>query len=114
MVTGHRQLLSQALGNLLENAIKYSPRGSVLQVSARRNTEDGTPEVVVQDSGPGIPARAREQVLRPFVRLESGSGEPGSGMGLAIAAAVARLHHGKLMLEDAEPGLRVRLQFGVG
>lgn len=114
VVTGHRQLLSQALGNLLENAVKYSPRGSVLQVSARRNTEDGTPEVVVQDSGPGIPARAREQVLRPFVRLESGSGEPGSGMGLAIAAAVARLHHGKLMLEDAEPGLRVRLQFGVG
>jgi signal transduction histidine kinase len=112
-VVGHRQILSQALGNLLENAIKYSPPGSVLQVSARWNTRDNVPEVVVQDSGPGIPARAREQVLRPFVRLQSASGEAGSGMGLAIAAAVARLHRGKLLLEDAEPGLRVRLQFGV-
>lgn len=114
VVTGHRQLLSQALGNLLENAIKYSPRGSLVRVSARRSAEDRTPEVVVQDSGPGIPARAREQVLRPFVRLESVSGEPGSGMGLAIAAAVARLHRGRLLLEDAEPGLRVRLRFGAG
>lgn len=113
-VMGHRQILSQALGNLVENAIKYSPAGSVLQVAARWNSEDGMPEVVVQDSGPGIPARAREQVLRPFVRLQSATGEPGSGMGLAIAAAVARLHRGKLLLEDAGPGLRVRLQLGLG
>lgn len=112
-VVGHRQILSQALGNLVENAIKYSPPGSTLQVSARWSAHDNVPEVVVQDSGPGIPARAREQVLRPFVRLQSASGETGSGMGLAIAAAVARLHRGKLLLEDAEPGLRVRLQFGV-
>jgi signal transduction histidine kinase len=113
MVMGHRQILAQALGNLLENAIKYSPAGSTLQVIARVHPQDGVPELVVQDSGPGIPARAREQVLRPFVRL-SNAGEPGSGMGLAIAAAVARLHRGKLLLEDASPGLRVRLQFGLG
>ena len=113
MVMGHRQILSQALGNLMENAIKYSPAGSDLRVIARWNDDDGLPEVVVQDSGPGIPARAREQVLQPFVRLGN-PGEPGSGLGLAIAAAVARLHRGKLLLEDAAPGLRVRLQFGLG
>jgi signal transduction histidine kinase len=111
MVTGHRQILSQAVGNLLENAIKYSPVGAVLSVSVE-TTEDGTPEIVVQDRGPGIPVNAREQAVRPFVRLEGASSEFGSGLGLAIAAAVARLHRGKLVLESADPGLRVRLRFG--
>ncbi len=111
MVTGHRQILSQAVGNLLENAIKYSPAGAVLSVAVE-TTEDGTPEIVVQDRGPGIPMNAREQAVRPFVRLEGASGEFGSGLGLAIAAAVARLHRGKLVLESADPGLRVRLRFG--
>ena len=67
---------------------------------------------MVQDRGPGIPANAREQAVRPFVRLENPSRQPGSGMGLAIAAAVARLHRGRLILENANPGLRVRLLFG--
>lgn len=111
MVTGHRQILSQAVGNLLENAIKYSPAGAVLSVSVE-TMDDGTPEIVVQDRGPGIPVNAREQAVRPFVRLEGASGEFGSGLGLAIAAAVARLHRGKLVLESADPGLRVRLRFG--
>ncbi len=111
MVTGHRQILSQAVGNLLENAIKYSPPGAVLSVSVE-TMDDGTPEIVVQDRGPGIPVNAREQAVRPFVRLEGASGEFGSGLGLAIAAAVARLHRGKLVLESADPGLRVRLRFG--
>jgi signal transduction histidine kinase len=111
MVTGHRQILSQAVGNLLENAIKYSPAGAVLSVSVE-TMDDGTPEIVVQDRGPGIPVNAREQAVRPFVRLEGTSGEFGSGLGLAIAAAVARLHRGKLVLESADPGLRVRLRFG--
>lgn len=111
MVTGHRQILSQAVGNLLENAIKYSPAGAVLSVAVE-TTEDGTPEIVVQDRGPGIPVNAREQAVRPFVRLEGAAAEVGSGLGLAIAAAVARLHRGKLVLESADPGLRVRLRFG--
>lgn len=111
MVTGHRQILSQAVGNLLENAIKYSPAGAVLSVAVE-TTEDGTPEIVIQDRGPGIPVNAREQAIRPFVRLEGAAAEMGSGLGLAIAAAVARLHRGKLVLESADPGLRVRLRFG--
>jgi signal transduction histidine kinase len=111
-VVGHRQILAQALGNLIENAIKYSPVGSELKLAVLPAGDSGGPEIMVQDSGPGIPAHAREQAVRPFVRLESPARQPGSGLGLAIAAAVARLHRGKLVLENAEPGLRVRLQFG--
>jgi signal transduction histidine kinase len=111
-VIGHRQILAQALGNLLENAIKYSPVGSELRLAVVPAGQDAGPEIIVQDSGPGIPANAREQAVRPFVRLESPARQPGSGLGLAIAAAVARLHRGRLVLENAEPGLRVRLQFG--
>lgn len=112
-VVGHRQILAQALGNLLENAIKYAPHGSVLKLAVRTSeTAGGGPEIIVEDSGPGIPAYAREQAVKPFVRLENPTRQPGSGLGLAIAAAVARLHRGKLVLENAEPGLRVRLQLG--
>jgi signal transduction histidine kinase len=108
----HRQILSQALGNLLENAIKYSPAGTVLRVAVRPGRAGGGPVLVVEDGGPGIPAEARERALRPFVRLDAQAGSPGCGMGLAIAAAVARLHRGSLLLEDAGPGLRVTLRMG--
>ena len=106
----HRQLLSQALSNLLDNAIKYSPPGGTLTVTVRCLPAGGC-ELSVEDRGPGIPADAREQALRPFVRLESGDAS-GSGMGLAICAAVARLHGGVLQLESAEPGLRARMVLG--
>jgi signal transduction histidine kinase len=112
-VVAHRQILVQAVGNLLENAIKYAPRGSRLELAAHA-LGDGGAEVMVRDEGPGIPAHAREQALRPFVRLEGKTQQPGAGMGLAIAAAVARLHRGRLLLESAEPGLRVRLQLNPG
>jgi signal transduction histidine kinase len=111
-IFGHPQILKQALGNLLENAIKYSPAGSTLRLAVKPSPESGAAEIVVEDSGPGIPENAHEQAVRPFVRLESPVRQPGAGLGLAIAAAVARLHRGKLILENADPGLRVRLQFG--
>lgn len=106
----HRQLLSQALSNLLDNAIKYSPPDSTLTLTVRCLPAGGC-ELSVEDRGPGIPEHAREQALRPFVRLESGDAN-GSGMGLAICAAVARLHGGSLQLESAEPGLRARMILG--
>jgi signal transduction histidine kinase len=108
-VVGHRQILSQAIGNVLENAIKYAPTGTRVRLQVRPKGADGV-EVVVEDEGPGIPAHAREQALRPFVRLGDPVRQPGVGLGLAIAAAVARLHRGRLVLESADPGLRVRLQ----
>jgi signal transduction histidine kinase len=112
-VVAHRQILVQAVGNLLENAIKYAPSGTRLQLEVRALGADGA-EVLVRDEGPGIPAHAREQALRPFVRLEGSERRPGAGLGLAIVAAVARLHRGRLLLEGAEPGLRVRLQLNPG
>lgn len=111
-VVGHPQILKQAVGNLIENAIKYSPDGTTLKLAVNAAGAEGGPEIIVQDRGPGIPGNAREQAVRPFVRLENPSQQPGSGMGLAIAAAVARLHRGRLILESGDPGLRVRLQFG--
>ncbi len=113
-VVGHRQILSQALGNLLENAIKYSPAGTGLLVAVEAGTAARGPALVVQDRGPGVAPALREQAVRPFVRLENLNGQPGTGMGLAIAAAVARLHRGSLVLEDACPGLRVMLTLGDG
>jgi signal transduction histidine kinase len=112
-MVAHRQILAQAIGNLLENAIKYAPRGSRLELEVHKLGTGGA-EVLVRDEGPGIPEHAREQALRPFVRLEDAARQPGKGLGLAIAAAVARLHRGKLLLEGAEPGLRVRLQLNPG
>ncbi|MCC6171211.1 MAG: HAMP domain-containing histidine kinase, partial [Gammaproteobacteria bacterium] len=109
----HRQILFQALGNLLENAIKYSPAGTPLRLALEPATATRGPAFVITDAGPGIPVHAREQALRPFVRLETAGRKPGSGLGLAIAAAAARLHGGTLQLEDAGPGLRVRLQLGL-
>ena len=112
-VVAHRQILSQAISNLLENAIKYSPSGTRLRLQVRRYGDNGA-EVSVEDEGPGIPEHAREQALRPFVRLGDPVSRPGVGLGLAIAAAVARLHRGRLLLESADPGLRVRLQIKSG
>ena len=113
-VVGHRQILSQALGNLLENAIKYSPADTALLVAVEAGSLTRGPSLVVQDRGPGVAPALRDQATRPFVRLESLNGQAGAGMGLAIAAAVARLHRGRLVLADAAPGLRVTLTLGPG
>jgi len=106
-VRADRDLLFQALTNLVDNAVKYTPAGGTLTVGAHR-TEDGA-ELIVADSGPGVPAEQREDVLQRFVRLEASRASPGSGLGLSLVAAVAHLHGGELRLEDNEPGLRVRL-----
>ncbi len=104
---GDRDLLFQALTNLVDNAVKYAPSGGRIELAAR-STEAG-PELVVADSGPGVPAEERENVLERFVRLETHRRSPGSGLGLSLVAAVAKLHSGDLLLEDNEPGLRVRM-----
>ena len=114
-VTGDRHLLSQALANLADNAVKYTPRGGSVTLTARRTDgTDGTGggvELTVADSGPGIPAADRERVLERFQRLEASRNSPGSGLGLSLVAAVARLHGAKLVLDDNNPGLRVSLRF---
>jgi signal transduction histidine kinase len=111
-VRGNRELVSQALANLVDNAIKYAaPMGD--------NVNGAQPEIVVQatgqgdrilltvsDLGPGIPEADRTRVINRFVRLEQSRSLPGSGLGLSLAQAVAHLHGGELRLEDNHPGLR--------
>lgn len=108
-VPGNRHLLSQALANLLDNAVKYTPVGGHLLLSL--TATDAGPELAVADSGPGIPPEDRERVLERFTRLESSRNTPGSGLGLSLVAAAAGLHNAALRLEDNHPGLRVVLAF---
>ena len=104
-----RQLIGQALANLIDNAIKYggSDDGGGVEVFA--NETDDRVEIGVVDHGPGIPEGDRERVLKRFVRLEKSRSRPGSGLGLSLASAVAQLHGGEVRLEDNSPGLRAVL-----
>ncbi|GAC1302477.1 MAG: ATP-binding protein [Steroidobacteraceae bacterium] len=108
-VSGSRQLLAQALANLLDNAIKFTPDGGQIRVLLRGSRTQ--PELVVEDNGPGIPADKREIVLGRRVRLDEARKFPGSGLGLSLVAAVTKLHGARLVLDDAGPGLRVSLKF---
>jgi signal transduction histidine kinase len=108
-VQGSRQLLAQALANLLDNAIKFTPDGGQIRVLLQGPS--GSPEVIVEDNGPGIPADKRELVLGRRVRLDEGRKFPGSGLGLSLVAAVTKLHGARLVLDDAGPGLKVSLKF---
>jgi len=111
MLRGNRQLLAQALVNLVENALKYvPPQGHVvIDVNA---TSDGI-VLSVADDGPGIPAADRERVLQPFMRLERDRTSTGSGLGLSLVAAVMRLHRATLELLDNQPGLIVRCRLPI-
>lgn len=110
-VRANRQLVGQAVANLADNAIKYSARAAqgpvapVIAVKARAT--NGAAEFSVADRGPGIEAKDRERALRRFVRLEKSRTQPGTGLGLSLVAAVARLHNGAVRLEDNAPGLKV-------
>jgi signal transduction histidine kinase len=106
MVRGHRQLLAQALSNLLDNALKYG-NGAPVALSLARAGHHA--RLCVADGGPGIPPELRELATVRFRRLPGSSGLPGSGLGLSLVAAVARLHQARLELADGAPGLRVSL-----
>jgi signal transduction histidine kinase len=108
-VQGNRQLLAQALANLLDNAIKFTPDGGHIRVVL--DGSGSAPQVIVEDNGPGIPADKREIVLGRRVRLDEARKFPGSGLGLSLVAAVTKLHGAHLVLDDAGPGLRVSLKF---
>ena len=109
-LTGNRQLLAQLVTNLLENALKYVPAGGLVKVSVRN--VPGAVSMSVADNGPGIAAAERAAALRPFVRVgDAAAHATGSGLGLSLAAAVARLHGAQLMLDDNAPGLIVHCEF---
>jgi signal transduction histidine kinase len=102
-----RDLLFQAIANLVDNAIKHSPRGG--QIRLQVSCGDRGIELRVTDQGPGIPAELRDKVLQRFFRIDESRAAPGHGLGLSLVQAVAQLHNAELILEDAQPGLSVRL-----
>jgi signal transduction histidine kinase len=123
-VKGNRELVSQALANLVDNAIKYAApparaaegregagavNGERSGILVTADTEQDRIVLTVSDHGPGIPSADRSRVVDRFVRLERSRSLPGSGLGLSLVSAVARLHGGELKLEDNAPGLRARI-----
>ena len=112
-IRGNREFLAQALANLLDNAVKYTPAKGAIMLRVRRRSS-GEVEFSVTDTGPGVPDEDRERVIQRFVRLENSRNEPGAGLGLSLVAAVAEAHGGRLELSEGPgkvgemgPGLRV-------
>jgi len=103
---GDKELIQQAIANLLDNAVKFSPLGGTVRLEA---SVAGKVEVAVSDQGPGISASERGRATERFYRGETARSTPGSGLGLSLVAAVAHLHGGELRLEDNAPGLRAVL-----
>ena len=107
-VFGDRDMIQQAVANLLDNALKFSPSGGAIRIAATAVPGHGV-HITVADQGPGIPEADRERATQRFFRGESARSTPGSGLGLSLVQAVATLHGGTLVLEDNEPGLRATL-----
>jgi signal transduction histidine kinase len=107
-LSGDPLLLAQAVGNLIENALKYAQKNGAIQVAAARRP-DGCIEIAVSDDGPGIPDEEKPKVTERFYRGDASRGTPGVGLGLSLVAAVAKLHGGLLELTDNRPGLRANL-----
>lgn len=106
---GNRQLLAQAITNLLDNAVKYTPENGHIELEAK-NTEKGL-QIIIADSGIGIPAEKHKQVFERFVRLEEARSSPGNGLGLSLVKAVTELHDADITLTDNQPGLKISIQF---
>jgi signal transduction histidine kinase len=108
-ISGDRELLMQLGANLVENAIRHTPAGSRIKIDLHREADGAA--AVFSDRGPGIPECEYGKVFRRFYRLESSRTTPGSGLGLALVAAVADLHGARISLDDNHPGLRVTILF---
>ena len=106
-MTGDKQLLTQAIVNLLDNAVKYTPDGGAIKATLRQDS--GNIIITITDNGPGIPEELLEKAKERFFRVDESRNTPGTGLGLSLVDAVAGLHHGTLKLENNNPGLRVIL-----
>jgi signal transduction histidine kinase len=108
LVSGDPVLLAQAVGNLIDNALKYAGDNKTVTMDVHQH-HNGAVEISVSDNGPGIPVEDRSKVTERFYRGDSSRGTPGVALGLALVAAVAKLHGGSLELTDNHPGLRATL-----
>jgi signal transduction histidine kinase len=108
-IEGNRSLVAQALANLVDNAIKYTPAGGRATIAVAQSQEGVM--LSVADTGPGIPLEDRSRVVERFVRLEASRNSPGTGLGLSLVAAVAHFHGTQLELDDNAPGLKASLTF---
>jgi signal transduction histidine kinase len=109
LVIGDRDLIFDAIANLVDNAIKHGHAGGKVVVASE--TVNGSPVVSITDDGPGIPADQHEQVFKRFYRLEQSRYTPGNGLGLSLVSAVARLHGARIEMLDNSPGLQFKLWF---
>jgi signal transduction histidine kinase len=106
--TGDPSLIAQAVGNLIDNAIKYTPSGGHIGVMLQAG-EAGRADILVDDTGPGIPDAEKPKVTERFYRGDPARSTAGAGLGLSLVAAIAALHGGTLTLTDNHPGLRAKL-----
>ena len=109
IVQGQRALITQMLANLVANALIHTPGGTTIEIVVERMGE--VVRLCVADDGPGVPDAVRDQIFRRFFRVEQSRTTPGSGLGLSLAAAVASVHGARIVTEDAEPGLRIIVDF---
>lgn len=110
VVRGEKHLLTQAFSNLLDNAIKFAPDGGLITVDGKAGVDYA--EIIITDNGPGIPTEYRDKVFEKFFRLEQSRGSKGNGLGLSLVAAIAHIHNATIALDDNNPGLKVRIDFG--
>lgn len=108
-VYGDRELLAQAVVNLLDNSIKYTPVGGRIEIKVCHSAD--RVELSISDNGPGVPTAEHDRIQQRFVRLDAARTLPGNGLGLSLVKAVADQHRGKLMVTDLEPGLKITLSF---
>jgi signal transduction histidine kinase len=109
IILGEKGLLGQVLANLIENALRHTPAGSSIKVAVSSQADKVCLEV--SDTGPGVPADERQNVLRRLYRLETSRTTPGNGLGLSLVAAIVDMHGGEIEMSDNEPGLRVAMTF---
>lgn len=116
-VKGNREFMAQAVSNLLDNAVKYTPAGGAVMLRVRRRSS-GEIEFSITDTGPGVPEDDRARIVQRFVRLENSRSQPGAGLGLSLVSAVAEAHGGRLEIDEGPgrvgetgPGLRTALVF---
>lgn len=109
VITGEKNLLTQAIANLLDNALKFTPEGGRVTIACEKSLL--FTDLIIVDTGPGIPSAFRDKVFEKFFRLEHSRHTRGNGLGLSLVAAIARIHNAVITLGDNHPGLMVRLSF---